>query len=130
MSDITNKTELSTVVDDISIQTLTGKPKPGSKPSLVLLKISEIEAERQQRKWAEQIALTLMAEHEIPRNSGSIAGMICGSCAKTNEKEISNWVLRETVNFHEVKDLYEPDLIKQLSLKLWNILEEIRHGYC
>jgi len=130
MSNITNKAEFNTVVDGISITTLSGKPELDSKPALALLRVSELEAERQQRKCAEQIALTLMAEHEIPRNSSSIAGMICGSCAKTNEKEITNWVLRETVNIHEVKELYESDLIRQLSRKLWDILEEIRYGYC
>lgn len=130
MSKQQNNYEFKAVVDGAEVKTLSGTALPNSKPAIALVRISELEMERQQKRLAERIALILMAEHEIPRNSSSIAGRICGSVAKTNEKEVANWVLRETANIEEIQDLYEKELIQELSRKLWNILEEIRHGYC
>lgn len=119
----------SITVHGATVTTATGNVKKGSRQESKLKLIDSLYQERQLVKRAREVALILMDELEIPDNA-SIVGYLCGGVAKSNVKEICNWILRETASSIDGSELYCTEYIKELSFKLINILMEIQDGYC
>lgn len=69
-----------------------------------------------------------MNKLEIPNNA-SIVGYLCGGVAKSNVKEITDWVLRVTANSIDGSELENPQFVHNLSAHLLNILMEIQNDY-
>lgn len=84
--------------------------------------------EKQRVKQAGKVALVLMNKLEIPNNA-SIVGYLCGGVAKSNVKEITDWVLRVTANSIDGSELENPQFVHNLSAHLLNILMEIQNDY-
>ena len=123
-------TKRSLVINGISVSTASGYTLKGSKTDSVFIKANVLYQERQNIRQARKIALVLMDEYEIPIESKSIVGLLCGGVAKDNIEEVKNWVLRETANCDDESVRHAPEIINELSEKLRNILWEINNGYC
>ncbi|MCW8899067.1 hypothetical protein [Altibacter sp.] len=115
-------------ISGASVSTATGQVIKGSKAESTLELIGSIYQERQLAKRAKEVALILMDELEIPDNA-SIVGYLCGGTAKSNVKEITDWVLRVTANSIDGSEIYDSEFIHDLSLHLLNILMEVQHDY-
>ena len=113
-----------------SVTTPTGGQIKGSKAETALRATYLLVQEQQRVKQARKVALILMTKLEIPDNA-SIVGYLCGGTAKSNVKEITDWVLRVTSNSIDGSELGNPQFIHELSSHLLNILLEVQHGrYC
>ncbi len=113
-----------------AVTTASGRTTEGSKAESALKATYLLVQEQQRVKQARKVALILMKELEIPDNA-SIVGCLCGGAAKSNVKEITDWILRVTSNSIDGSELENPQFISDLSAHLLNILLEVQHGrYC
>lgn len=119
----------SITIHRATVTTPTGGPIEGSKAEAVLKTIDVQYKEKQLKRRAQEVASILMRELKIPDNA-SIVGYLCGGTAKTNKKEITDWVLRVTANSIDGAELYNTEFIHDLSLHLLNILMEVYDGHC
>lgn len=112
----------------ITVTTPTGMPVEGSKAEFALKAAGSLWQEKQRLEQARKVALILMKELEIP-DTATIVGYLCGGTAKTNEKEITDWILRVTANSLDGSELENPEFIKDMSAHLLNILMEVQRDY-
>jgi len=118
----------SITINGATVTTSTGRPVEGSKAENALRATHALVRERQIVKQAGKVALILMEDLEIPYNA-SIVGYLCGGVAKSNEKEITDWILRVTANSIDGSELENPEFIQDLSARLLNILMEVQDDY-
>ena len=112
-----------------TVTTATGQIEKDSKAESILNRIQADHEERQIIRRAKEVTHTLMKDLDIPDNA-SIAGYLCGGVAKSNEKEITDWILRVTANSIDGSELHDPEFIHTLSIRLFSILLEIQNGHC
>ena len=122
---------IDVTIADTTVKTVTGIVNKNSKAEKIFNILQTQINEKRRLIRIKDISHLLMKEHEIPKGeSSTLANKLCGSAAKTNEKEVFNWVSREVANIIDDNKLYESELIEHLSRKLWDILEELSYGYC
>ena len=118
----------SITIQGVVVTTPAGGAVEGSKAEFALKTAGSLWQEKQRLNQARKVALSLMKELEIPDNA-SIVGYLCGGVAKSNEKEITDWILRVTANSIDGSELENPEFIHDLSAHLLNILMEVQHDY-
>ena len=112
-----------------TVTTASGQVEKDSKTESILKLMKAEHDERQIVRRAKEVAHILMKDLDIPDNA-SITGYLCGGVAKSNEKEITDWIMRVTANSIDGSELYDSEFIHSLSVRLYTILLEVQDGHC
>lgn len=110
-------------IDGVLVGTASGQVRSNSNTFKALSALGSLYEERQITRRCGELAAILMKELELPQGK-TIVGLLCCGVARSNYDEVRGWVLTETAKCTGVDELHDPELINELTRKLYYILME------